>query len=142
MTTTASRANPFGADVAFDDSGAAEGWAYLDDGVTVNAPYTILHMVASYVTHSSTSSCSGTVKISATVAGYKSPVVFGKFRVMGIDSSCYPSSAPAVSANSHAVSSLQWFGALLTIDLSSLALDIVQPLVVVFAPSSSFASLA
>jgi alpha-glucosidase len=131
LTTTASRANPFGADVALDESGAAEGWAYLDDGVTVSAPYTMLHMAAS-----STGSCSGTVKISPTIAGYKSSVIFGKFRLMGIDSSCYPSSAPAVSANSHAVTSLQWIGALLTIDLSSLALDIVQPLVVVFAPSS------
>ncbi len=137
LTTTASRANPFGADVAFDESGAAEGWAYLDDGVSVAAPYTMLHMVAS-----SSSNCSGTVKISATVTDYKSSISFGTFRLMGIDSSCYLGSVPVVYANSQAVSSLHWLGALLTIDLSSLVLLVEQPLVVLFAPSSSFPSLS
>ncbi len=132
MTTTASRANPFGADVAFDESGAAEGWAYLDDGVSVSAPHTVLLMRAS-----STSGCSGTVQISATVADYKPSVVFGKFRFMGISPSCYTAGVPVVTANSRTVAFVQWSGILLTIDLSALSMDVAQPLIVAFAPPSA-----
>jgi hypothetical protein len=132
VTTTASRANPFGADVAFDEIGTAEGWAYLDDGVSFAASYTMLHMLAY-----SASDCSGTVKISTTVADYKPSVVFGKFRFMGIKPSCYSHSAPVVSANARAVASVLWSGTLLTIDLSELAIGVAQTLVVAFAAPSA-----
>ena len=132
ITTTASRANPFGADIAFDEVGAAEGWAYLDDGYSVAASYTMLHML-SY----SASDCSGTVKISTTVADYKPSVVFGKFRFMGIKPSCYAHGAPVVSANTRAVASVLWSGTLLTIDLSELAIGVAQTLVVAFAAPSA-----
>jgi hypothetical protein len=131
VTTTASRTNPFGADIAFGESGAAEGWAYLDDGVSANAPYTMLHMTAR-----STSGCSGAVTISSTVSDYKPSVVFGKFRFMGIDPSCWAGSVPIVSANSRAVASVQWTGTLLTVDLGALAIDVERPLQVAFAPPS------
>ena len=132
ITTTASRANPFGADIAFDEIGAAEGWAYLDDGYSVAASYTMLHML-SY----SASDCSGTVKISTTVADYKPSVVFGKFRFMGISPSCFTGGVPVATANGRTVASVQWSGILLTIDVSALSMDVAQPLMVAFAPPSA-----
>jgi hypothetical protein len=133
VTTTAARTNPFGADVALDEMGAAEGWAYIDDGVSVSAPYTMLHMVAS-----ASGSCAGTVKIAAIAADYKPNVVFGKFRVMGLGPACYTGTVPVVTANTRAVASVQWVGGLLTIDLASLAIDVAEPLVVAFAPPAAW----
>jgi hypothetical protein len=124
-TTTESRTNPFGADIAFDESGAAEGWAYLDDGTSVSAPYTLLHMAAH-----STRACIGSINISATVAGYKPSAVFGTFRLMGLDPSCF---SVRVVANLQLVTSVEWIATLLTFDLSALALDLGQPLQVTFA---------
>ena len=133
VTTTAARTNPFGADVALDEMGAAEGWAYIDDGVSVSAPYTMLHMVAS-----ASGSCAGTVKIAATAADYKPNVVFGKFRVMGLGHACYTGTVPVITANTRAVASVQWIGGLLTIDLAGLAIDVAEPLVIAFAPPAAW----
>jgi hypothetical protein len=133
VTTTAARTNPFAADVALDDMGAAEGWAYIDDGVSISAPYTMLHMVAS-----AAGSCAGTVRISATTANYKPSVVFGKFRVMGLNPSCYTGSAPVVTANSRAVAPVQWVGGLLTFDTASLAINVAEALVLAFAPPAAW----